>query len=354
MEDFGLDSHKLIYHIPRVNEWLLEGDTFPICVEVTPAERCNQRCIFCAFDYLGYKGPLLDDEILKLRLPEMASLGVKAIVYCGEGEPLLHPRFPQLVSYAKEANLDVALSTNGVLLHQAVEQYLPLLTWLRVSIDAGISGTYNRIHRGRPTDFDQVINNLAATVSLKREREYSCTIGVNFILLDENFDEVLSFAQKLKGIGVDYLSIKPYSWHPSSLNRLKTSFTFADLIKLDKELQSIASQDFTIVLRFKAMGRVGKPKPYSQCLGLPFFTNINAWGDVMPCQLFMGKREFAYGNIYQNSFTEVWRGEQRRSVLERIATMDISDCRENCRIDAINAYLWGLRHPEGIPHLSFI
>ena len=352
MEDFGLDNHKLIYHVPRVNGWLLKGDTFPICVEVTPVERCNQRCIFCAFDYLEYKGPFVDDEILKLRLPEMASLGVKAIVYCGEGEPLLHPRFTQLVSYAKEAGLDVSLSTNGVLLHQAVEQYLPLLTWLRVSIDAGTSGTYNSIHRGRPTDFDRVMRDLGITVSLKRKMAYPCTIGVNFILLDENFDEVLPFARILKRIGVDYLTIKPYSWHPSSLNRLKTSFSFDDLLGLDNQLQAVASQDFNIVLRFKAMSRVEKPKPYSQCLGLPFFTNINAWGDVMPCQLFMGKREFAYGNIYQNSFAEVWKGEQRRSILERIARMDLSVCRENCRIDAINAYLWRLKHP--LAHENFI
>jgi len=352
MEDLGLDTHKLIYHIPRVNEWLLKGDTFPICVEVTPVERCNQRCIFCAFDYLGYKGPLIDDKTLKLRLPEMASLGVKAIVYCGEGEPLLHPRFTQLVSYAVEAGMDVALSTNGVLLDQAVEQYLPLLTWLRVSINAGTPHTYYRIHRGRPTDFDQVIDNLASIVSLKREKKYSCAIGVNFILLDENFDEILSFAQRLERMGVDYLTIKPYSWHPSSFNQLKTSFGFDDLAGLDNQLQSVASQDFNIVLRFKAMGRVGKPKPYRQCLGLPFFTNLNAWGDVMPCQLFMGKREIAYGSIYQNSFTEVWQGEQRRYILERIAVMDLSDCRENCRIDAINAYLWRLKHP--LSHENFI
>lgn len=352
MEEFGLDSHKLIYHVPRVHEWLLNGDTFPICVEVSPAERCNQRCVFCAFDYLEYKGPLLDDEILKLRLPEMASQGVKAVVYCGEGEPLLHPRFSQLASHAKGAGLDVALSTNGLNLHQGVKEYLPLLTWLRVSINAGTSQTYNRIHRGRSTDFDQVMDNLARMVLLKTKRKYPCTIGVNFILLDENFDEVLPFAQMLKRIGVDYLAIKPYSWHPSSLNRLKTSFTFVDLVGLDNQLQSIASQDFGIVLRFKAMGRVGEPKLYSQCLGLPFFANINAWGDVMPCQLFMGKKEFSYGSIYQNSFSEVWRGEQRRSVLERIAGMDISDCRENCRIDPINAYLWKLKHP--VPHLNFI
>ena len=353
MEEFGVDSHKLIYHIPRVYEWLQNGDAFPICVEITPAERCNQRCIFCAFDYLEYKGPLIDDEILKERLPEMASLGVKAVVYCGEGEPLLHPRFSQLVGYAKGASLDAALSTNGLNLDlEAAKQYLPLLTWLRVSINAGTPQTYNRIHRGRSTDFDRAMDNLAQMVSLKSQKKYSCTIGVNFILLDENFDEVLPLARTLKRIGVDYLAIKPYSWHPSSLNQLKTSFSFADLAGLDNQLQSIASQDFSIVLRFKAMSRAGKPKSYSQCLGLPFFTNINAWGDVMPCQLFMGKREFSYGSIYQNSFSEVWRGKQRRSVLERIARMDISECRENCRIDSINAYLWNLKHP--VPHLNFI
>ena len=39
---------------------------------------------------MEYQPRFLDKEMLKDRLSEMASLGLKSIMYAGEGEPLLH------------------------------------------------------------------------------------------------------------------------------------------------------------------------------------------------------------------------------------------------------------------------
>ncbi|MBE9532248.1 MAG: radical SAM protein, partial [Proteobacteria bacterium] len=36
MDKYKIDSHKLIYHVERTNEWLSGEDIYPIYVEMSP------------------------------------------------------------------------------------------------------------------------------------------------------------------------------------------------------------------------------------------------------------------------------------------------------------------------------
>jgi len=65
LEKYGIETHKLIYHPERVAEWLRGENIYPISIEVGIVGRCNHRCIFCAFDYLKYQGPLIDSNVMK-------------------------------------------------------------------------------------------------------------------------------------------------------------------------------------------------------------------------------------------------------------------------------------------------
>ena len=50
MEDYKVDSHKLIFHPERVADWVKGKTVYPINAEVGLAGACNHRCIFCAVD----------------------------------------------------------------------------------------------------------------------------------------------------------------------------------------------------------------------------------------------------------------------------------------------------------------
>jgi len=122
MDDFKIDSHKLIYHLAPVYNWFKGKDIYPIYVEISPSGRCNHRCCFCAFDYLNYKPRYIKKDFLIKRLSEMSICGVKSIMYSGEGEPLLHKDIIDFILYTKKVGIDVALTTNGVLLNKNMAQ----------------------------------------------------------------------------------------------------------------------------------------------------------------------------------------------------------------------------------------
>src|SRR5260221_11998865 len=109
MDEFSIDGHKMMYHVDRIHDWM-EGkkEVYPIYVEISPAGACNHRCTFCAVDYIGYKSLFLDEALLKSRLSEMAGLGVRSVMFAGEGEPLLHKAIGSISVHAKKAGIDVS------------------------------------------------------------------------------------------------------------------------------------------------------------------------------------------------------------------------------------------------------
>lgn len=349
-----VDSQKLIYHVSRVHEWLQGKDIYPIYIEISLFAGCNHRCIFCAFDFLQYKPYSLDESCLKRFILEASKEGLKSILYSGEGEPLLHEDAADIIVLTKKAGIDVAVTTNGVLLDKEMaKRLLGHLSWIRMSLNAGAKKTYSIIHGTKKDDFNIVINNIKEAVKIRNKNKYSCTIGVQFLLLPQNYKEIVSLVQILTDIGVDYLIIKPYSQHPLSFNKIDPEFKYRNLLYLKEKLKRYSKKDFQIIFRQRAMEKISEKKPYKYCLGLPFAAHITAEGDVYPCNNFIGKKEFIFGNICNEAFGNIRKGKTRNEIMDRIFTeWDTKNCRKSCRIDEINRYLWELINP--INHVNFI
>ncbi len=99
---------------------------------------------------------------------------------------------------------------------------------------------------------------------------------------------------------------------------------------------------------------IEKKPSYDKCHSTPFFWGyIAADGKVFGCSAYLGKDEFCYGSIYDNSFEEIWESEKRKSSYLYIKdSLDIKNCRLNCRMDKVNKYLWDLKNPN--KHVNFI
>lgn len=354
MDDYRIEGHKLMFHISRVHQWLNGEFIYPVYIEIGPSGTCNQRCIFCALDYLDYKPQYIDTNVLMDTLSEMAQCGVKSVMFAGEGEPLLHKNITRLIVHTKKVGIDVAITTNGVFFKGDIAQIcLPLLTWMRISLNGGTPQTYAEVHRCSPEDYEKVLNNIAEAVKLKRKNHYACTIGVQFLLLAHNYHEVSMLAKQLKDKGVDYLIIKPYSQHPLSKNKLSTTINYSDYMYLDDELQKLSNSNFRIIFRDRTMRRIKEDKSYKRCLGLPFFAYLASNGELYACSAFLGREEFCYGNIYKNDFRSIMNNECRKEIIVRASSrLDVTKCRQVCRMDKINSYLWELKNSG--QHVNFI
>jgi radical SAM protein with 4Fe4S-binding SPASM domain len=349
-----------------VAQWLAAGDdwerarsVYPIYVEISPVGACNHRCRFCAVDYIGYQSRRLDTGLLTERLAEMGRLGVRSVMFAGEGEPMLHKDMAAIVEATHDAGIDVAFTTNATVIRDDyLARGLPRTAWIKVSINAGTPATYAAIHRTRAQDFDRVLGNLKRLVAARAEQGGGCTLGAQILLLPDNAEEVETLARVCRDeIGLDYLVVKPYSQHLFSETKEFEHIDYGRYLDLERRWSGLSDGRFSLVFRGHTMRKhAGNAGPgYPRCNATPFFwAYVMADGEVYGCSAYLQDRRFAYGNLNEQGFQAIWEGERRRRSFEHVRhELDIGECRRNCRMDEVNRYLHRLRD-GAVPHVNFI
>lgn len=358
---FSLDSHKLHYHFDRIAEFQSRGDCYPIYMEVSPVGLCNHRCIFCAYDYINYPNRKLDSERYLSFLDEAVSLGVKSILYAGEGEPLLHPNIAEFIERTKEVGMDVGMFSNGELLNQQkTDKILPYLTFLRFSFNGGDAETYKRIHtpntlRGGGLLMAKVLKNIAYAVTFREKNKLKVDLGAQFVLLQENKDSLMGAIKNLKECGVDYISIKPFvHQNQNQLYSNRKQLCKSEINSLIDQAKEYNSATFEVIFRENAFENMQQDRKYKHCYGCNFITTLNSAGEIASCLPYWDREEFVYGNIYKQTFYEIWNGEKRQKVKHFLEnTLDCAKCPTNCRPNAINGFLSEILHPT-LRHINFI
>ncbi|HZR03617.1 MAG TPA: radical SAM/SPASM domain-containing protein [Burkholderiales bacterium] len=345
MDSLRIDSHKLHFHPMRVAQWVADKDDwetarriYPIYIEVSPIGGCNHQCTMCGVDYVieeHAKGsiPQLDPWLYGERIMEMGALGIRSVMFAGEGEPLLHKRINDLVRATHHADVRSAFTTNGTLLHKLD---LAGVSWVKVSINGGTRETYAKVHRTKESDWDRVWANVSDAV----RRSNGCQIGVQMVLLPENQHEVEAFERKAEEAGAHYVVIKAVSQQKFSINRQYENFI------------PIVPESKRAIVRADSMRT--QEIPYDKCQATPYFWAY--WmssGDLYSCSAYLLDERFNLGNLNTHTFKQIWQGEKRRQNWEYVRKhLDIHECRLNCRMDKVNRYLTDLE--GGVPNVDFI
>lgn len=305
---------KLFLHPSKIQS-LLENEKldmlFPISVEMTLTNSCNLRCIYCSDNELrdrqGKEQEIKLDNIKKL-FDDLERGGTKGITLEGGGEPTLYRRFEEVVKYAKQKGLALGLITNGtVRLH---EEMLKEFEWIRVSLDASTAEEYAKL---KGVDcFEKVITNISHYV------KYCNTVGVGYVVTNENISEIESLVMRLREMGVSYIQLRPV----------------VDCEELYPEDVDLSFLKFYQNNSFGVIVDGMKENAETGNHGLPCITNsitsiISGDGSVYLCgRLNIYSWLNPIGNINQQSFYDIWNGKERKRQMEMVK--DASFCRQNC------------------------
>ena len=318
MDNYRIDSHKLMFHPEKVALWRLSGDIdAPVYMEVSPTGVCNHRCSFCALDFMGYNNGFIDEFKLFDFLKDASEAGLKSVMFAGEGEPFLHIAFDEIVQCIS-AFLDVSITTNGVFFNDP-ESIIPYCKWIKVSINSGNAQNYAKIHGCKSNDFEKVIKNLRKAVEYRNWSKSKCTLGAQAVLLPENKDHIFQLAQLAKDIGLDYFVVKAHSQHPLSKNKLDVNYTDAFSWQLSKAFESLSTDSFKAIWRTDSINN--KERNYQECNALPFWSYLDTSGNLWSCSNYLGVDGYDYGNIYKNSFNEIWENRIQPAI-------DLDKCRD--------------------------
>jgi len=355
MKSYNFDGHKLMYHGDRVQEFISRGDCFPLYLEISPAGSCNHRCLFCAYDFIGYPNRRLDTGRTLELLDELAETGLRSILFAGEGEPLLHPDLSTMVLRAKSNGIDVGLFTNGNLLTPEISaSILPALTFIRFSFNGGTAESYARVHQVKAEVFNTTVTAIQHAANFKKKQRLETAIGAQFVVIPENIESLGEAAATLREAGADYLAVKPFvQQHQQQGYRLEKPL---DPLLLEQHLaaaETYSSETFKVMVRRNAFSEYGMRR-YAHCFGTSFISAVNSAGDLATCLPYWDNAEFIFGNMYKQSFREIWQGERRKGIKKMLEErLDVKSCPPNCRPNAINDYLFELKSPS-VEHINFI
>ena len=99
--DMNMDSHKLFWHLDRVEAWQRGERIAPLHIDMGISSGCNMACIFCygviqnrdGFGTNSKKIFHMPTDAVKRTFKDAKEIGVRSIALIGEGENTLHPDF---------------------------------------------------------------------------------------------------------------------------------------------------------------------------------------------------------------------------------------------------------------------
>jgi radical SAM protein with 4Fe4S-binding SPASM domain len=289
----------------------------PVSVSLEPANLCNLRCPECpsGSGELTRTRGMLAPELFRSAIGQLSPELAYLTLYF-QGEPYLHPGFAELVRYAKSNKLYVVSSTNGHFLDRetALETVRSGLDKLIVSVDGGDQESYAAYRTGG--SLDKVVEGLRhladaknALASRKPKTIIQC------LLLRTNQHQKEAIRKLAKDVNADKVEFKTAQF---------ADFENGNPLMPDKERDS----------RYKKVNKspkyVIKNKLRNHCFRMWSSCVITWDGLVVPC-CFDKDAAHVMGDLKQQTFEEIWRGERysefRNLILQNRKSVDI--CR-NC------------------------
>ncbi len=351
LKDFQ-DSKKVFAHVKNIYELFHKGDTTPVHMTLGFTNYCQHKCPWCYINWQQAgrnslrsgngtkerKAINADDRYIEA-VKEARDLGLKAVTIVGDGEPTMHKKFVQHTDRIKSFGLDMGIFTNMAFdKKEILDALLRNFFFVRISIDSAKKEYHDKTHGNN--DFDKVISNIKKLVELKGDNQFPI-IGAQYVTNSDNYKDLPFAAEFFKNLGINYMTIKPMLKNELNPNHKWNELKFADAFPYMNKAEQTKGKNFKVYAKYSmfidVLGRRNNNGTYyKKCLATPLSPYMDEDGNVEMCGNLKG-RGFTMGNIYKNSFKEIWESEQRQNCLKKI---NLSKCPVGCKLDPLNKTLW--------------
>jgi len=279
----GLDRASALHIEPRKRRAVIRELNFEFC------GACNLRCTWCSLDSklrAGFMDVALFEEVLR-QIGDRELFDVRVINLHHSGDVLLHPKFRSFLDVLERERRErddfpfVQLLTSATHLRgDRVDALLETdaLDWLRFSVDGGNPRDFEAIRVG--AKWDRVVGNIHAFLDEAQRRGRTIRTGIISLFATDDPEITPEFSELVARV-TNYMPRLPHNWVGKAE------------LGLDEDVQPprglckfILSQ--TVVLHD---GRV------TLCCN-----DLNAEGVI--------------GNLADRSLHEIFRGPERRAVIE--------------------------------------
>ncbi|WP_211326159.1 radical SAM protein [Thermosporothrix hazakensis] len=324
----------------------------PGYIQIEPVGQCNLRCQMCSIQFRQdgppYGPPAFMHFETYTRIIDQFP-GLQELHLQGLGEPMMHPRFFDMVEYAASRGIRVTTNSNMTLLNdRKAERCVTCgLDCLHVSIDAATASTYERIRvRGH---FDRVLRNLERVLNAReRLRSQSPHFHMVMVIMRQNLQElpdIVRFAKQWSfeqifvqhlchdfgeaSLPERYLPMRDFVQQETLLNEDPEHVEryFAEARTLATEL-GIELRLPRIRMRMHPPGTPGPERCDWPWRGLYF----SYQGYAMPCCMISTPDRFNFGKITDQQGAELWHSAAYQQFREQLSSENPPDICRSCSI----------------------
>ncbi len=309
-------------------------------LEIT--HHCNLQCGFCETHgrfmekpvtqtraYVGGRRAMELDTVKELAV-SLAKVGIGWVELSGKGDPVVHPKLPEIVRVLKEQGLAVSMFTNGTVPRPDLARTLIecKLDRLNVSLNAGTREAYQKV--ANKDLWDRALGFVNEVMDLRRKAgSDKPSMRLSFVMCKDNIDDMDAMVDicaqlKVEEAGFSIMGelpqILPIKLEPAEVDRL-----LAGIPAWSAKLAAAGVHHDLPVLEddLRTRGRETGPQDNPIQRRVPCYegfmhTVIGPDGVVNPC-CYCGDEDL--GNVTETSFEEVWRGERYAAFRKKALTM---------------------------------
>ena len=328
-----------------------EAPPLPSFVQIEPVGQCNLRCRMCpvALRGTGARGEapaFMSYDTFRTLLAQFPA--VSELHLQGLGEPMLHPRFFDMVRHASDLGIRVSTNSNFTALspRRAAECVASGLECVHISVDGATPDTYAYIRVGG--QLDRVLRNLGLLHAAKARAQSALPrVRMVAVLMRRNLSELPDLVRLAHAHGGEALSVQHLchdfseSTLPARYEPMRAFVERETLIGSDPagplrvfaQAREVASR-LGIELRLPNLReREATPVPGKLRCDWPWRgAYLSYTGEAMPCCMVATPDRASFGSMARDGVDEVWNGDASRRFRARLASDDPPEICRGCAV----------------------